>query len=268
MDPSHKDFAQADRAAAHNLVKASREQGLKKIIYLGSLEGDKKRLSRHLRSRLEVGDILQSGAVPTTVLRAAVILGAGSASFEIMRYLVERLPLMITPRWVHTESQPIAIRNALNYLTACLECEEASGQVFDMGGPEIVTYLQLMNIFAEEEGHWKRLIIPVPFLTPKFSSHWISFVTPVSASLVRPLAEGLKSKVVCKDNQIRRLVPQALIPCREAIRYALGASPPPVEDDPGLAGIIPPEHRYPGDPSWVKPPYRAKSQGSESGISK
>ena len=259
MDPSHKDFAQADRQAAHNLVKAAQEQGLRKIIYLGGLAGDKGQLSKHLRSRVEVGEILQSGPVPATVLRAAVILGAGSASFEIMRYLVDRLPVMITPRWVNTESQPIAIRNVLNYLTGCLECETASGQVYDIGGPEILTYRQLMRLFAEEEGHRTRLIIPVPVLTPKLSSYWISFVTPIPASLARPLAEGLKNRVVCQDNQIRRLVPQTLIPCRDAIRYALGSAPCPEEEEPGFAGIPPPEHRYPGDPPWVKPPYPVKT---------
>ena len=259
MDPSHKDFVQADRQAAQNLVRAAKEQGLKRIIYLGGLGGDKEQLSKHLRSRVEVGEILQSGTVPATILRAAVILGAGSASFEILRYLVDRLPVMITPRWVHTESQPIAIRNVLNYLTGCLECEEASGHVFDIGGPEILSYRELMNLFAEEEGHRRRWIIPVPVLTPKLSSYWISFVTPIPASLARPLAEGLKNRVVCQDNQIRRVVPQTLISCRDAIRYALGSAPAPEEEVRCLAGIPPPEHRYPGDPPWVKPPYRAKS---------
>ncbi len=257
MDPTHKDFVQADREAAQNAVKAAGVHGLRRILYLGGLAADKEQLSKHLRSRVEVGEILQSGSVPTTILRAAVILGAGSASFEIMRYLVDRLPIMITPKWLHTESQPIAVRNVLTYLTGCLECGETAGKTFDIGGPEIVTYRQLMNIFAKEEGHRPRLIIPVPVLSPRLSSYWISFVTPISASLARPLAEGLKNKVVCEDNQIRRLIPQTLITCKQAIRFSLGVESPP-EEEASLKGYPHPEHRYPGDPPWVKPPYRKK----------
>jgi hypothetical protein len=178
-------------------------------------------LSHHLRSRHEVGEVLQSGSVPVTILRAAMIIGSGSASFEIMRYLVERLPVMITPRWIFTRSQPIAVRNVLYYLVACLDCPETSGEVFDIGSEEVVTYDDLMRIYAEEAGLPRRLVIPVPVLTPRLSSYWIHLVTPVPAALARPLAEGLRNPVLCQENRIRTLLPQPLLDCRQAIRLAL-----------------------------------------------
>ena len=159
--------------------------------------------------------------MPTTFLRAAMILGSGSASFEILRYLVERLPVMITPRWVDTQAQPIGIRNVLYYLQGCLEHDEVLGQTFDIGGPEIVSYRQLFQIFAEEAGLPKRIIVPVPFFTPKLSSYWIHLVTPVPASIARPLAEGLRNAVVCQDNRILDIIPQDLLDCRQTIRLAL-----------------------------------------------
>ncbi|MEW6386028.1 MAG: SDR family oxidoreductase [Thermodesulfobacteriota bacterium] len=182
---------------------------------------DDPHLSEHLRSRHEVARILQSGPVPATFLRAAMILGSGSASFEILRYLVDRLPVMLTPRWVHNPVQPIAISNVLNYLQGCLETEAVKGETFDIGGPEVVTYRRLFDIYAEEARLPRRLIIPVPFLTPRLSSYWIHLVTPVPASIARPLAEGLRNPVVCQDNRIRGLIPQELLNCRQTIRLAL-----------------------------------------------
>ena len=216
------DFAQTDRQAAQNMVQAAAAAGMERIIYLGGLgERDDPRLSEHLRSRLEVARILQSGPVPATVLRAAMILGSGSASFEIMRYLVDRLPVMLTPRWVHNPVQPIAIRNVLAYLIGCLEVEAVKGQTFDIGGPEVVTYRRLFDLYAEEAHLPRRLIIPLPVLTPKLSSYWIHLVTPVPASLAQPLAAGLANPVVCRDNRIRSLIPQELLDCRSTIRLAL-----------------------------------------------
>ena len=217
-----RDFAAADRQAARNMAQAAAALGLDRIIYLGGLGGaDDPNLSEHLRSRHEVAHILQSGAVPTTFLRAAMILGSGGAAFEILRYLVDRLPVMIAPRWVHTPVQPIAITNVLTYLMGCLEHDETRGQTFDIGGPEVVTYRQLMDIYAEEAHLHRRLVIPVPVLTPRLSSYWIHLVTPVPASLARPLAEGLANPVVCLDNRIREIIPQELLDCRQTIRLAL-----------------------------------------------
>lgn len=221
MNSRTKDFAGTDRAAAQNMVKAAAAVRLRRIIYLSGLGSDDRSLSKHLRSRTEVASILQSGPVPATILRAAMILGSGSASFEILRYLVERLPVMTTPRWVRTPVQPIAIRNVLHYLQGCLEHDEVVGGIFDIGGADVLTYHSLMRIYAEEAGLAKRWIIPVPVLTPRLSSYWIHLVTPVPASLARPLTEGLSIPVVCQENRIRSIIPQTLLSCREAIRLAL-----------------------------------------------
>jgi len=222
MNPRHKDFAGADRNAALNMAKAASRAGLERIIYLGGLGIEGKTLSKHLRSRTEVARILQSGDVPTTFLRAAMILGSGSASFEMMRYLVDRLPVMIAPRWVQNPVQPIAIRNVLGYLKGCLEHDETIGGTFDIGATDVLSYKRLMEIYAEVAGLRKRWIIPVPVLTPRLSSYWIHLVTPVPSHIARPLAEGLRNPVVCQENRIRSIIPQHLKDCRETIRLALG----------------------------------------------
>jgi len=221
MNKATKDFAAADRQAARNMSLASDAAGLERIIYLGGLVPDDPDISHHLRSRAEVGRILQAGGTPCTWLRAAMILGAGSASFELLRYLAERLPLMITPRWVRSKCQPIAIGDVLGYLRGCLEHEQVSGQTFDIGGPDIHSYEELFQIFAQEAGLRPRIIVPVPVLSPRLSSYWIHLVTPVPASLGRPLAEGLRNTVICRDNRIREIIPQELTPARMAIRRAL-----------------------------------------------
>ena len=230
MHPDKRDFAAADREAAYTAVAAANRAGLPRWIYLGGLGEDEPGLSKHLRSRAEVGRILTLGRAGVTQLRAAMILGSGSASFEIMRYLVERLPVMLTPRWVSSRCQPICIANVLAYLTGCLENEDTAGLTLDIGGPDICTYAELFHIFAEEAGLPKRRILPVPVLSPKLSSYWMSLITPVPMALARPLAEGLKNDVVCKDQRILELVPQKLLTVRQAIRRALdrtasGAAP-------------------------------------------
>lgn len=214
-------FAEADRQAARNMADAAVHAGLARIIYLGGLAESKDPASKHLRSRLEVGDILQAGPVPTTHLRTPVILGSGSASFEILRYLVDRLPVMITPRWLRSRNQPIAIRNVLGYLVGCLAQPATIGETFDIGGPEVMTYQDLLHLYAREAGLRRRLIFPVPVLTPKLSAYWIHFVTPVPAAIAMPLAEGLTSEAVCTENRIQALIPQKLLTCAEAIRQAL-----------------------------------------------
>ena len=221
MNPDVGDFAEADRIAAQNMAQVGERAGVGRIIYLAGLGEDHVDLSHHLRSRREVEEVLRSGTVPVTTLRAAMIIGSGSASFEILRYLVERLPVMVTPRWIFTECQPIAVRNVLHYLVACLDCPETVGETYDIGCAEVVTYSDLMRIYAEEAGLAKRLVIPVPVLTPRLSSYWIHLVTPVPAALARPLAEGLRNPVLCQDNRIRDLIPQELLDCRQAIRFAL-----------------------------------------------
>lgn len=247
------DFSAADRVAAQNMAWASDQVGLERIIYLGGLGEEDTALSAHLRSRDEVGKILQSGRVPATVLRAAMIIGTGSASFEILRYLVDRLPLMITPRWVDTECQPIPIRNTLQYLSGCLEVPGTEGGTFDIGGPEIVTYRRLMQIYAEEARLPRRLILSVPFLSPSLSSYWIHLFSPVPIALARPLVEGLSNRVVCREERIRALIPQELLSCRQAIRRSLEYSRRDVVDPAWQKGpeSRPPESTFPVDASWA-----------------
>ena len=252
MSLGQKNFAQADRLAAQNMIRVAQNVGLKRIIYLGGLGNPQSRLSKHLRSRFEVSDILQHGKIPATTLRAAMIIGTGSVSFEILRHLVERLSVMVTPLWVNTQSQPIAIHNVLDYLTGCLESEETSEEVLDIGGPDILSYRQLMDIYAEVAELPKRLIISIPFLTPRLSSYWVNWVTPIPAVFTRPLAESLRNPLVCENTRIQELIPAKLLSCREAIRMALADPVTWQQNSSADKPVIPPvESKYPGDPVWV-----------------
>jgi uncharacterized protein YbjT (DUF2867 family) len=249
-----KKYTETDRLGAQNMVEAAAKAKINRIIYLGGLGGgDNRNLSRHLRSRLEVAQILQSGPVPTTFLRAAMILGAGSASFELLRYLADRLPILLAPRWVDTPVQPIGIRNVLTYLQGCLEHDEVLGQTFDIGGPEVVTYKRLFQIYAEEARLPRRWIIPVPFLSPRFSSYWIHLITPIPSSIARPLAEGLRNPVICHDHRIREIIPQELFDCRQTIRLALEKIEQQRQDtcwmDAGT--LVPQEWVYCGDTHYA-----------------
>ena len=247
-------FVEADRRAARNMVQAATEAGVERIIYLGGLaEVTRGPLSKHLESRIEVAEILQAGPVPTTDLRTPMILGSGSASFEIMRYLVERLPAMTTPRWVHSLNQPIAIRDVITYLIGCLEKEETTGQTYDIGGPDILTYRDLLDIYAEEAGLPKRLIIPVPVLTPTLSALWIHLISPVPKSIALPLTEGLTSDAVCTENRIREIIPTKLLSCREAVRLALDRIKQEQVDTCWMdAGeLLEPEWAHCGDAVWA-----------------
>lgn len=254
MVAKKRDFAEADRKSALNMSAAAAAAGLERIIYLSGLgDSRSKALSQHLQSRHEVGDILQSGTVPCTILRAAMILGSGSASFEILRYLVERLPVMITPSWVFTPCQPIAIRNVLNYLMGCLAHPETSGETYDIGGPDILNYRQIMDIYSDAAGLPRRWVIPVPFFTPSLSAYWIHLVTPVPSSIAVPLAQGLSTPVVCTESRIRSIIPQELLSCRESIRLALERLAQDRMDtcwmDAGL--LLPPEWAYCGDAEYA-----------------
>jgi hypothetical protein len=189
---------------------------------------------------------LGRGGVPVTVLRAAMIIGSGSASFEILRYLVERLPIMITPRWVSTESQPIAVRDVLYYLIASLETPATTGETIDIGGPDVWPYAKVMREMASALGLRRRLVIPVPVLTPRLSSLWIHLVTPLHSSIARPLAEGLKNRVVCRNDDALRLMPHQCLTIREAMDAALAKiRTGEIETAWSDAGVMP------GDPSWA-----------------
>ena len=254
MIAQKKKFVEADRRAARHMVEAAAAAGLERMIYLGGLAETKQgSLSKHLQSRIEVADILQSGAVPTTDLRTPMILGSGSASFEILRYLVERLPVMTTPRWVRSLNQPIAIRNVITYLIGCLENDQTVGQTYDIGGPDILTYRELLDIYAEEAQLSKRLIIPVPVLTPTLSALWIHLVSPVPKSIAQPLTEGLTSDAVCTDNRIQSLIPQKLLTCRETIRLALDRIQQNQVDTCWMdaGNLLEPEWAHCGDAEWA-----------------
>ncbi|MEP7365939.1 MAG: SDR family oxidoreductase [Acidobacteriota bacterium] len=239
------EYAQRDQQLAVTFARAARDAGVKRIIYLGGLGETGANLSEHLSSRREVEVELASAGVPVTVLRAAMIIGSGSASFEILRYLVHRLPVMITPKWVSTLCQPIAVQNVVTYLVGVLSVPETTGGVFDIGGSETMCYRDIIHIMAEELGLPRRWIIPVPLLTPRLSSYWIHLVTPLSHKIAGPLTEGLKNPVVCREDRITHLIPQALLNVREAIHAALSqVAAGQVETNWSMAGSMP------GDPDW------------------
>lgn len=205
---SGRRFEARDRHVALTFARAAREAGVRRIVYLGGLHPDTEDLSPHMESRKEVGEILLASGVPTAVLRAAVILGSGSASFEMMRYLTERLPAMTTPRWVENRIQPIAIRDVLHYLVGAASMPPEVNRSFDIGGPDVLTYRQMMQRYAAVAGLRPRLIVPVGVLTPRLSSLWVSLVTPVPASIARPLVESLIHEVVCTEHDIAEWVPE------------------------------------------------------------
>jgi uncharacterized protein YbjT (DUF2867 family) len=249
-------FEEKDRTAAEVMATAAREAGVRRLVYLSGLTPEGEELSKHLRSRAEVAGILLGSGVPTAVLRAAVILGSGSASFEMLRYLTERLPVMVTPRWVQSRIQPIAIRDVLRYLVGCAELPADVHRCFDIGGPDVMTYEQMMQRFAAVAGLPKRRIVPVPFFSPGLSSHWVGVITPVPASLGRNLVESLKNTVVCSEHDIARWIPdppEGLLGFEDAARLALqrvkdhevatrwsSASVPGAPSDP-----------LPTDPDWA-----------------
>ncbi len=243
----------ADRQAASSFATAAESADLQRIVYLSRLSAPKSKLSRHIQSHTEIVRILQWGKVPVTVLRAAMIIGSGSASFEILRYLVERQPAMLTPLWADTTCQPISIRNVLHYLIGCLDCPESTGQTLDIGQPEELSFRRLMEIYAEEAGLPQRPIFTVPLYSAKFSSFWIHLITPITATLARPLIETLCNQTPCRNTRICELMPQDLLDCRQAIKLALEKlHHQQVETSWSDSGSIPPaEWSMPEDPFWA-----------------
>jgi uncharacterized protein YbjT (DUF2867 family) len=249
-------FERTDRENAQRFAAAAREAAVGRLAYLGGLVPEGEALSAHLRSRLEVGETLLASGVPTAVLRAAVIIGSGSASFEMLRYLTERLPAMVTPRWVDTRIQPIAIRDVLRYLVGVAGLPPEVSRSFDIGGPDVLTYRDMMQRYARVAGLRRRLIVPVPVLTPRLSSHWVGLVTPVPNSIARPLVESLRNEVVAKEHDIAAYVPDppgGLVGFDQAVELALqrirdadvvtrwsSASVPGTPSDP-----------LPSDPDWA-----------------
>lgn len=200
-------FEERDLVAARNFSAAAEAAGVERIIYLGGLAESSATLSDHLRSRQQTGEALREGKVPVTEFRAGVIVGSNSLSFEMIRYLTERVPVMICPRWVYTRTQPIGIRDVLEYLVESLSVPESAGRIVEIGGADVITYGEMMTIYAEVRG-LKRWLVPVPFLTPRLSSLWVNLVTPIPAAIARPLVEGLRNENVVTDSAARELFPK------------------------------------------------------------
>ena len=251
------DFADTERRIATTFADAAADAGVRRIVYLGGMVPQDEELSEHLRSREQVGDVLLESGVPTAVLQAGVVIGSGSASFEMLRYLTERLPVMVTPRWVHSRIQPIAVRDVLRYLVGCADLPDDVNQRFDIGGPDVLTYLEMMQGYATVARLPRRRVLPVPVLSPWLSSHWVGLVTPVPAGLARPLVESLRNTVVASEHDIERHVPDppdGLIGYERSVELALtkvknldvptrwssaatpGAPAEPLPSDPDWAG--------------------------------
>lgn len=215
-----RDFAERDRLAARHFVRAASDAGVERVVYLGGLGETGEGLSEHLRSRQEVEAILATGTYALTTLRAAVIVGAGSASFRMVTQLADRLPVMITPRWVRTPCQPIAIDDVLAYLVGVLEVPETAGETYEIGGPDVLTYEEMLVRTAERLGR-RPLILPVPLLSPGLSVYWVDLVTDVPKSIAHPLIYGLRNPVVVTDDRIQALVPVEHTPFDKAVERAL-----------------------------------------------
>ncbi|MDN3355658.1 SDR family oxidoreductase [Actinomadura sp. DC4] len=254
---SGRDFGETDRRTAETFAAAAEESGAGRVVYLGGLApSGTGTVSEHLRSRGEVGQIMLSSGVPAVALRAAVVIGSGSVSFEMMRYLTERLPVMVTPRWVRSRIQPIAVRDALRYLVGCATLPPEVNRSFDIGGPDVLTYEEMMRRYAAVAGLRNRRIRPIGVLTPRLSSLWVGLVTPVPNGIARPLVDSLRHEVVCHEHDIAAYVPdppEGLVGFDDAVRLALkrvgsgdvatrwsSASVPGAPSDP-----------LPTDPDWA-----------------
>ena len=214
-----KEFASREKTQAQNFLAAATKVGVKRIIYLGGLVNDSLDLSPHMKSRKEVGEILASGSIPVTELRASLIIGAQGGSYAMLRYLVERLPVMVCPSWVKSFAQPIAVDNVIWYLSGCMEHDETAGNIYEIGGKDKITYEQLMRVYAKYLNK-KLFVIEIPFLTTRLSSYWVDLITPVKASLARPLIDSLVHDTVVTNDSITKIVPMEIKSVRDAIDIA------------------------------------------------
>ncbi|NYJ36694.1 SDR family oxidoreductase [Nocardiopsis aegyptia] len=247
-------FEGSDARAADNVARASGEAGVRRLVYLGGLAPHEADLSPHMASREEVGRILLEGPVPAVVLRAAVIIGSGSASFEMLRYLTERLPAMTTPRWVRSRVQPIAVRDVLRLLTRALDLPEGTDRSFDIGGPDVLTYAAMIQRFARVAGLPRRLIVPVPVLSPGLSSLWVGLITPVPPAVARPLVESLRHDAVCgEDDLSEALDDHGRIGFDQAVELALRRTDQARVDTRWSSAAWPdaPSDPLPTDPDWA-----------------
>ena len=216
-----KEFSKRDRIAAENFAKAASQTNTKRIIYLsGLIDAERKDLSEHMQSRKEVGDILRTSKAEVTIFRAAVILGPGGGSFQMLQYLVERLPIMVCPKWVLTKSQPISVDDVVTYLIKSIKIKDTANHDYDIGGPEILSYMDMMKRYSIILKKSLKIVI-IPFLTPRLSSYWVDLITPVKASLARPLIDSLKHEAIVHDDKIQNLIPIRLKNFEESIRIAM-----------------------------------------------
>ena len=215
------DFERKDADAARAFGRAAADAGVQQIVYLGGLGADDEKLSAHLRSRREVEGLLGEGGVPVTVLRAAIVVGAGGISWELTRQLVKNLPAMVVPRWVSTRTQPIALDDVIRYLAGVIGQPEAHGRIFEIGGPEQLTYIEMLQVASEISSGHRVPIVGVPVLTPRLSSYWLALVTDVDVTTGRNLIDSMGTEVVVVDHSIREIVPGEPLPYAEAVRRAL-----------------------------------------------
>lgn len=251
MNSGDGDFEDTERISAQNVAAAARDAAVGRIVYLGGLHENSDRLSTHLRSRTQVGDILIESGVPTMVLQAGVVIGSGSASFEMIRHLTNRLPIMTTPRWVNNRIQPIAVGDVLHYLVEAATADLPRSRTYDVGGPDVLRYGEMMQIYAEVAGLARRRIVVLPILTPKLAGLWIGLVTPVPLGIGRALIESLSTDAVADEHDIDDIIaapPGGTTPYREAVALALRSAADP-EADNGWEGI--PADPLPSDPDWT-----------------
>jgi len=250
------DFTDTEARIAQTFADAAGDAGVGRLVYLGGLAPPDERLSAHLASRQRVGEILLASSVPTAVLRAAVVIGSGSASFEMLRHLTERLPVMVTPKWVDSRLQPIAVRDVLRYLVGCATLPADVDRAFDVGGPDVLTYKQMMRRYAVVAGLPRRRMVRVPVLTPRLSSHWVGLVTPVPSALAKPLVESVKHTAVVSEHDIARWVPdppEGLVGFDRSVELALtrvqNLEVPTRWSSATTAGA--PSNPLPSDPDWA-----------------
>ena len=253
---SKDNFEEEEKQLAHSFGEVALKQKVGRIVYLGGIIAPSEVMSPHLQSRADTGEILRASGVPTIELRAGVVIGSGSASFEMLRYLTERLPIMTVPKWVNVRIQPIAVRDVLRYLVGAAAVDAKINDVFDIGGPEIFTYKEMMQQYAEAAGLRRRIIIPVPVLTPRLSSGWVGLVTPVPYTLAKRLVASLKNEVVAADDRIRKLIPDptgGLTPFKKAVQLALTKIKDARVETRWSDASLPwtPSEPLPTDPSWA-----------------
>ncbi|KKC06502.1 DUF2867 domain-containing protein [Mycobacterium nebraskense] len=249
-----KDFADEETRAVRNVVTAARRTGVRRIVYLSGLHPEGRKLSPHLESRTAVGDALIASGIETIVLQAGVVVGSGSASFEMIRHLTDRLPVMTTPKWVHNKIQPIAVRDVLYYLVAAATAAVPSSRTWDIGGPDVLEYGDMMRVYADVAGLGKRYLIVLPFLTPTIASLWVGTVTPIPPGLARPLIESLECDAVMRNNDVDSVIeppPNGLTGYRRAVELALARAARGVPEPSWSSLRSEPAEALPTDPDWA-----------------